>query len=395
MGGILLLARLTDVVTDPVVGEICDRTRSRFGQRRPWLVLAAPLLLLATWQLLMPPAQAGALHLLAWSLLAYLAWTMMLLAYTAWGAELSADYHERSVITGTRQAFVMLGVMLAAGLPVLIGAQPESRAALAGLFTVTAATLVVTLPAAVLLVGEPEQVRPQRLPLRRGLGLILANAPFRRLLVAYLLNGFANGLPATLFILFVGQVIQAPAAAGPLLLLYFTSGMLAVPFWLRLSRRIGKHRAWAAAMLWACLGFAATPLLGPGDVLPFAVICCLTGLSLGADMALPDAMQADVVDLDRVMSGSRRTALFFALWGMATKLALALAVGVAFPILTLIGFSTDGASPPGALLGLTCLYALLPIAVKLVATGLIWRFEIDAPRQAELRRQIAAATGLR
>ncbi len=319
----------------------------------------------------------------------------MLLAYTAWGAELSADYHERSVITGTRQAFVMLGVMLAAGLPVLIGAQPESRAALAGLFTVTAVTLIVTLPAAVLLVGEPEQVRPQRLPLRRGVGLILANAPFRRLLVAYLLNGFANGLPATLFILFVGRVIQAPAAAGPLLLLYFTSGMLAVPFWLRLSRRIGKHRAWAAAMLWACLGFVATPLLGPGDVLPFAVICCLTGLSLGADMALPDAMQADVVDLDRVMSGSRRTALFFALWGMATKLALALAVGVAFPILTLIGLSTDGASPPGALLGLTCLYALLPVAVKLIATGLIWRFEIDAPRQAELRRQIAAATGLR
>ncbi len=396
VGFILLVARTFDVVTDPLIGELGDRTRSRFGQRRPWVVAALPLLLLATWQLFVPDPAAGALHLLLWSVAAYLAWTMMLLAYTAWGAELSGDYHERSRVTGAREGFVIIGIMLAAAVPVLIGAQPGSGPTLQALFWLTAATLLVALVPALLIVGEPERVVPERrLPLGRGIRIVFANAPFRRLLLAYLLNGVANGLPATLFLLFVGHVLKAPGAAGPLLILYFASGVVAVPAWLRLSSRIGKHRAWSCSMLWAAFAFAWTPLLGAGDVLGFAVVCGLSGLSLGADMALPAAMQADVVDLDRVTSGRRRTGLFFAIWSMATKLALALAVGIAFPTLALLGFTPSGPNGPTALLGLTGLYALLPVLIKLGAVRLVWRFEIDAGRQAALRRRIetAASTG--
>jgi Na+/melibiose symporter-like transporter len=394
VGAVLLAARLLDVVTDPILGELGDRTRSRFGQRRPWIAAGVPLLLVATWQLFVPPAGAGASHLLAWSFVAYLAWTAILLAYNAWGAELSGGYHERSRITAWRESFVILGIVVAAALPAVLGSEPGSGRTLATLFALMATALVVTAGLALLAVPEPERVRQTALPWRQGVAIAWANRPFRTLLVAYLLNGIANGLPATLFLLFVGHVLGAPDAAGPLLLLYFVSGIAAVPGWLWLSYRIGKARAWIVAMLWACAAFAATAFVGPGDLLLFTAICLASGLALGADLVLPPAMQADVVDLDRVRSGVRRTGLFFALWSMATKAALALAVGLAFPVLDRAGFDPAAAAQGAAALAtLTALYALVPIAIKLVAALVMRGFDLDPARQQALRAEIAARHG--
>ena len=393
VGAALLLARLFDTVIDPLMGELSDRLRTPWGQRRPWLVLGAPLLLFASWKLFMPAEGAGIGYLLLWSCLAYVAWTALLLTYAAWGAELTGVYHERSRVTGVREGFVIAGILLAASLPTIAGVVPESREALALVFQ----SMLVLLPLALMVllfsVREPPPARQAELAFVQGLKLAWSNEPFRRLILAFFLNGIANGLPATLFLLFVRHVLGADVDAGPLLLLYFVSGMLAVPGWLWLSYRIGKHRAWAASMLWACVMFAWVPFLGPGDTVAFAAICVLSGASLGADLAIPASMQADVIDLDRVRSGRRRTAFFFALWSMASKLALAMAVGIAFPVLGAIGFSAEGVNPPHALLGLALLYAFLPVLFKLAATSLVWRFALDATRQKELRSQIETATG--
>ena len=393
VGGVLLVARLFDMVIDPAMGELGDRLRTPWGQRRPWLVLGAPLLLFASWKLFMPADGVGIGYLLFWSCTAYVAWTALLLTYAAWGAELTDAYHERSRVTGVREGFVIAGILLAASLPTLAGVQPESREALALVFQGMLVLLPLTLVLLLATVREPPPGPARELGFRDGLRLAMANRPFCRLIVAFFLNGIANGLPATLFLLFVRHVLGAEVDAGPLLLLYFVSGMVAVPGWLWLSYRIGKNRAWAASMLWACLVFAWVPFLGPGDTTAFAVICLLSGASLGADLAIPASMQADVLDLDRVMSGRRRSAFFFALWSMAGKLALAMAVGIAFPVLSGIGFSADGANAPGALLGLALLYAGLPVLFKLAAIALVWRFELDAARQKELRAQIETAAG--
>ncbi len=392
VGAVLLLARLFDMVIDPLMGELGDRLQTRWGQRRPWLVLGTPLLLFASWKLFMPAENVGIGYLLLWSCLAYIAWTAMLLTYAAWGAELTGGYDERSRVTGVREGFVIAGILLAASLPTLAGVAPESREALALVFQSMLVLLPLALALLLLTVRERPAGRQHDLPFLQGLRLAFANQPFCRLILAFFLNGIANGLPATLFLLFVRHVLGADVDAGPLLLLYFVSGMLAVPGWLWLSRRIGKHRAWAASMLWACTMFAWVPFLGPGDTTAFAVICVLSGASLGADLAIPASMQADVIDLDRVLSGRRRTAFFFALWSMASKLALAMAVGIAFPVLSAIGFTADGVNPPNALLGLALLYSLLPVLFKLAATALVWKFELDANRQKELRTQIETAT---
>lgn len=394
VGLVLFSARLIDTFTDPVIGELGDRTRSRFGRRRPWMVVACPILIVATLMLFIPREGAGPVDLFLWTSLAYLAWTMMILPFTALGAELSGDYHERSRITGAREGFVVIGIILAAALPVMLGLDAETQRG--EILSVLGWTMAILTPIALLallvLTPEPRTVESEPLRLKDGLRLAWNNGPFLRLIGAYLLNGIANGLPATLFFLFVGDVLKGGGASGPLLLLYFVAGIVGIPIWLRISRMIGKHRAWAAAMLWASAMFVWAPFLGEGDIVLFAVICVLSGLSLGADMALPASIQADVVDLDSEESGHQRTGLFFALWSMATKLSLALAIGIAFPVLDLIGFEAGGDNSEGALLGLAMLYGLLPVAIKLAATALVWGFPIDAEEQAERRRRLDERT---
>jgi Na+/melibiose symporter-like transporter len=394
VGVILLVARVIDVITDPIIGTLGDRTGTRFGRRRPWVIASVPLLLFASWRLFLPPADAGALYLFCWSSLAYLAWTMILLAYSAWGAELSPDYDERSRIFGARESFVILGVFTAAALPTVIGSDPGSRSTMASIFWMMAVALPIATAIVFWRIDERCYVEQHAIPFGAGLRTALANRSFRQLIGAYLLNGIANGLPATLFLLFVQHVIVAPDAGGPLLLLYFASGLVAIPFWLQVSYRIGKHRAWSLSMLWVCVVFAFVPFLGAGDLWWFALICLLSGISLGADLALPTAMQADVVDADSIETGNRRAGFYFALWSMATKLSFAFAVGIAFTALNGVGFVADATSnAPLALFALSALYALLPVVMKLASVGLVWNFEIDAARYRELRKRLATLEG--
>ncbi|NBC32962.1 MAG: MFS transporter, partial [Alphaproteobacteria bacterium] len=204
-----------------------------------------------------------------------------------------------------------------------------------------------------------------------------------------LVNAVANGLPATLFLLFVEHVLRSGDEAGLLLLVYFLCGVLGVPLWVQLSRRFGKNRTWCAAMLASCAVFVWVPLLGAGDVWWFVAVCVLTGLCVGADLVLPSAMQADVVDEDTAVSGAQRTGLFFAVWSMATKMSLALAVGLAFPILDWTGFSETGDNTAGALLMLAVLYGLVPVIFKLAAIVLMRGYELTPERQAALRERLA------
>ena len=390
VGLILLIARFWDVISDPIVGQFSDRIDTRFGRRRPWIVAGTPLVMIATWFLFLPGPGAGPGHLLLWSLVLYTGWTMMILPLAAWGAELSADYNERSRIAAFRETAIIVGTLLALGLPVLFagGEEPDARSAL----SLTAWMVIVLLPIAVTallaLTPEPPIRHRAHVTVRRGLAVLKATLPFRRLIAAYLLNGVANGLPATMFVLYVSNVLEAPAQAGALLLVYFLAGIVAVPVWLRLSYHFGKHRIWCYAMIWASAIFALVPALGAGDLWWFVAVCVLTGFSLGADLVLPSSMQADVVDLDTAESGDQRTGLYFALWGMVTKLALALAVGLAFPLLDLSGFSDGAANGPIALWTLVGLYGLAPVIFKAFAIVLMWRYPITAERQAEIRQRI-------
>lgn len=386
VGTVLLLARIWDLVTDPAVGFLSDRIRTRIGRRRPWLMVGAPLLVACAWPLFNPPEGIGPAWLLGWSLAFYLAATMILLPYSAWGAELADDYHERSRVTAWRETFTVVGTLAAASLPAILGGGTGPT------LTAIAIGLTVLMPLTVFIacVGVPEPPRVERVAhigFKRGLKVLLGNRPAARLVAAYLLNGLGNAVPATIFLLFVGNVLQASDWAGPLLVIYFACGMAAIPLWLKLSKRYGKHRVWSGAMLFACAVFFFVPFLGPGDVAIFAAICVLSGAAIGADLILPPSIQADVIDIDRAATGQERAGLYFGIWAIATKLATALAVGLAFPLLDLSGFDATADNTQGALFTLAALYAWAPVAFKLAAVSLMMRFELTRPGREALAEQ--------
>ncbi|GAB4362021.1 MAG: MFS transporter [Methylohalobius crimeensis] len=388
VGSILLAARLFDVVTDPAAGLLSDRLSLDNWRRRGMMVMGVPWLLIGIWMLFLPPAGIGAGWLLLGTLLAYLGWTLVSIPYAAWGAELSPDYHERSRLAASREGFQALGVLLALAVPTFAGIAEDAGATLRLLFACVALTLPLTVLIAVKVLSESRWIL-QGPALTAGVRLLLSNQPLRRLLLAYVLDGLANGLPATLFLLFITERMQAPEATGPLLILYFGMGVVALPAWIGLARKIGKHRAWAISMGVAALSFTIVPWLGPGDLAVFTVTVAFTGLTLGADMALPTAIQADVVDVDTARGGGGRAGLLFGIWGMATKLALALAVGIAFPLLGLAGYDPAlPTQPTSALTALGFLYAGLPVLLKLPCIYIAWRFPLDEHAQFDLQREI-------
>jgi len=389
VGLVLTLVRLTDVVVDPTIGRISDRLRTRIGRRKPIILAAIPVGLLGGIALFFPREHAGPFWLAAAYAALTLGWSMIALPWQAWGAELSGDYRERTRIVSLREGLTLLGIVVSAVIPAALGL--SDPAVTLHLLAVICAGLSLPALAILLLVVDEPPVQGREQPgLAESLRTALSNRPFRRLLTAWAINGIANGLPAVLFLLLCRHVLKAPAQSGPLLLIFFASGILSVPLWSWVAGRIGKHRAWCWAMLWSSAAFLPSLLLGPGDVTFFAVICLATGSGLGADLALPPSMQADVIDLDTLTHGEPRAGLFFAAWTMAQKAGNALSAGVALGILSLVGFNTEGDNGGLQTGVLIALYCLLPIALKLGAVTCIWNFPIDETEQARIRAALVA-----
>lgn len=388
LGAALIAVRLMDAVTDPAMGWLSDRLETRWGRRRPWLALATPLVILSVWMAMRPPEDAGLGYATFWFAALAISWTVALTPYYAWGAEMTADYAERGKVTAWRECAALLGTV---GAAVLYNAGGGGGAGLGAIAIFVALALPLAALAALRLAPEgPPQLR-RRLKFGEGLAAMRANGPFLRLLTAYFVNGSANAFPAALFLFFASDYLGADdQAAGLFLVIYFLCAIAGAPFWLWLARRTSKHRAWCAAMIYASAIFALVPLLGEGDLAAFGAICVLTGLAFGADLALPPAIQADVVDVDSAATGADRAGLFFAIWSVATKSSVALFGGLAFVVLGLAGFAAGEANTPEALTTLALLYAAAPAALKLAAVALMWRFPLDAAAHRALRETIDA-----
>ncbi|MEM8940746.1 MAG: MFS transporter [Pseudomonadota bacterium] len=390
VGGILLAARLWDLFTDPAVGYLSDRTPAAFGRRKSWVVASSPLIALAVWALFNPPADADNRFLLLATLGIYIAGTMSIVPLNAWGAELSGAYHQRSRISGSRVVFGLAGTMVA-----LLLVDNTSNDTLAqSLFAITLLVfigLAVSVPIAALLVPDRGVVKRNEGELRNAIKLLIRPSLFRRLLFAFFLNGLANSIPATLFLLYVTQVLERPGIAGPMLFLYFICSALSVPFWVRVAKATSKHRAWSIAVIGSCCFFAGAPFLGSGDVIPYAVIVVGTGLMIGADLALPHAINADLIDWDAYENGQRRPGLFFALWGTAAKLGSALSVGLVFPLLDVVGFDATAQNLPEDVRVLALLYAAPALLFKTIAIALMWNFPLDSSEHARIRKALEAS----
>jgi glycoside/pentoside/hexuronide:cation symporter, GPH family len=422
VGTILMLARLTDVVTDPLVGELSDRFRSRFGRRKPWLIAGTPLMMLGVYNLFMPPVGVGIFYFLIWLSIFFLGATMIALPHRAWGAELSPDYHQRSRVTAAREVYVLLGLMLAAAVPMVVELRADGGAGVSEVFstlwsdaigafsgdfrekavvdraTLTgpvlaglAWTVMLVLPLcvaiAVILVKEPAAIIEKRPSLKEGLRLVLKNGPMLRVLLIVLLVHFGESFRNAVSLFFIRDIVGVPTI-GAAYFFYFIAGLGAIPFWLWLGRTIGKHRAFMCTLITVATVSGANLLLDYGDYLPFFLLFIIKGFCFGGLQFLPFAMLADVVDVDAARSGGRRAGTYFAFLGFTEKIAIAFGTGVSLIIVGELGFDASGgvaASTEIGVLALRLVYCLGPIFFYGLALKMIWSYPLTPARHARLR----------
>jgi len=362
LGALLLGARLLDAFADPWIGRWADAWFAHSPARVLGVAaIAAVFLAFGFHALFFPPLdEPNALLVWCGALLAvtYLSYSVLSIVHQAWGARLGGDATQRARIVAWREGLALAGVLVASVLPSQAGLGATS-AVFATALALGVAMLTVAPRAAIVMVATPAM--SMRLP--------LANPAFRRLLLVFMVNGVASALPATLVLFFIRDRLQLPAYEPLFLFSYFAAGALSMPLWVRAVARFGLARPWLAGMLLAIAAFIWSAALGSGDLASYLVICVASGLALGADLALPSAMLTGVIQ--RAGHAGSAEGAYFGWWNFATKLNLALAAGLALPLLGFVGYA-PGSRDGGALTALALAYGLLPCALKLLAAMLLY-----------------------
>lgn len=357
LGVLLLGMRFLDAVIDPLLGALFDR----HPHPRALIALSLPLLGAGWIALFNPPAGFPVVGWLVITLaLTTVGYSLATVVHTGWGARIHSDPHQRTRLFATREGFGLVGVVLAAALPLwladtLQAGLPRMGWVFVGLLLTFGIWTLASTPA-VKNGTRPVDWKQWMKP--------FANPAFARFVPGFLLNGVAAALPATLVIFFIDDVLGLSSSSGVFLGLYFVSGALGLPLWVALARRIGKLEAWLLSMLLAVASFAGAFWLGTGDWLGFALVCVASGLALGADLALPPALVADYLDRDPLP----QPGAYYGLMSFFAKFVLALAAGLALPLLDLAGYVPGG----GHTQALSATYALLPCLLKIAAIGWFW-----------------------
>jgi Na+/melibiose symporter-like transporter len=398
VANIMLLARLFDVFTDPLVGHLSDHTRTRWGRRKPWMLASLPLLMIGLYKVFLPPDGIGIWYLFTWMMVMWLGWTMLMIPYYAWAAELSDDYDERTRITGWRALMGSVGGIGAQLIP-FIALVLFGFGGTANVMTMLGIAALILMPlcvgVALLRVPEFPEMRAPSVPIMAGIRIMWRNGPFRRLLLAFVLSSTGLAIVMPLYIFFVEFIVEEPPANVPyMIIISSVAGFLGIPFWVWLSKHVGKHKAWIGGFLVVAAVSPMYLFLGPGDFWLMVPGIIIIGIGTGSFSALPNSMKADVIDLDTARSGKNRAAFFFSAWSLVTKLASSLGGWLALQSLALFGFdAANGAqNTPDALMGLRLTFAVLPAIIFVIAAAVIWRYPITKERQARIRAAINRRT---
>jgi len=395
VGFAIFATRLFDIVTDPMIGLLSDRSRGRFGRRKPFIAVGIPLLMVAVWMLFVPRGEASGTYLFIWFLILYFAYTLIDIPYRSWGAELSKDYDDRSRVKAWRGAFEMAGTLTALTIAMITESlgytgTANTMLALAVIFVVfQPLSFAVTLKQ--LPESPPERSEAEVYSWRERVMVFARNMPMIQLSVGFTALMMSLVIAASLNLIFMTEVIGAPEKFPLALFIQNIIGIASVPLWLKLAERVGKHLAFAATVPLIIAICASFFFLGEGDVVPAVILIALEGVGLGAWFFLAPAMLADVVDLDEAQTGEERTGLYFSVFGMLNKAGVALGVLVGTSLPPLFGFEpSDPVHTEEALLGFRAVFAFAGAPLALLALLMFWKYPVTREVQRSLRASIDA-----
>jgi len=389
-----LIGRFWDAFTDPVMGYVSDGTTSRMGRRRPYFLVSAVPVAIAYFFLWSPPDALKDwglfVYLTVTYLLTYTFWTVFSIPHNSLGAELTMDYHERTLLTGVREGLGVLGTFVGTLAPPLfafwLGSKQKGFSFLAaGTGIVTAVFIFVCF----LNVRENPAFQKQHpIAIREGLKILFKNHPFRTLVVVYVCSLIGNAFVPILTLFMADYVVKMPKIAPYIIATYLLAIVPSILFWTRLSRRIGKKEAWSYALVLSSAVFAASMYYHEGTWLLWIILAALAGFGYACTLALAPSMMADVIDLDELNTGRRREGAYFGVWSFIDKAAVGMTAFVGLQALDLMGYVPNQEQPPQVFWTMKVLYSVLPTICFGACYFLLRRYPISQDEHNRIRAEI-------
>ncbi|MCX7025478.1 MAG: MFS transporter [Spirochaetes bacterium] len=385
-GVAIMVGKFWDAVTDPMMGFISDRTRSRWGRRRPYLLFGAIPLLLSMWWFFSAPKIADGTLAAIWAALALCvlntAYTVVNIPYSALTPELTKDYNERTSLNGYRFSFAVIGTILgAAAVQPIIAAAGSSQAGFSLVGLVFGATMAATALLTFASVREPDHDKAEvsQDGFFRTYGSVFTHKPYLILLFVYAFNLTGITFVQTILVYYFKYIFGNEALTTIAMLLLLVTAALCVPISVLVAKRIGKKRTYQLALgiiAVACMViFLFAHRLGP--VFTLAVMT-VSGIGIGFGYVPPFAMLPDAVEVDAKRRGKRREGAFYGIWTFTSKIGVALATSLAGVFLGLAGYVANAASQPeSAILAIRLVIGPLPAAILLAGILLVERYPLD------------------
>lgn len=403
VGTVFLVARIFDAVTDPAIGVLSDRTKTRFGARVPWMAGGILLAIPTAYFLFLPPSSAGMLYFFITSNLVMLGWTMMTIPHNAWAVELTSDYDTRSQLFGVKNMIGSVGGMSFFLLPLLMfpltGTTEITSDTMVGLLILLAVFAPLSLFLAVKFTPHVKHPVKGAHGFREFVGdafkAISGNGPLKYFVLITFLAGAASGMGTALFYIYAQDYMGLGEYFFLIAMVPGITGILSVPVWLWIAAKTDKHRPWGFSLIAGAI-FGLTILTlqpGPESFYPLLAILSVVGVLGGVGVALPSAVLGDVADYELLKSSTPSAGNYFSILSFLSKFNAAIGNGAAFFVLAGLGYVTpdqaaEGASTAGNHV-IMIPFVLIPMALNITAGILVLRFPITRAKQAIIAKRLA------
>ena len=397
VGNAFFLVRALDIWLDPVIGLRMDRTRTRFGRYKVWMVAGAPMLIAAVYMLYNAPQGATMVYLVIWLLVMYLGQSIMGLSHSAWAAVLAKSYEQRSRIFGVLTAVGVIGSLTALAIPILLeqaGVKDINPIQAIGWFVI--AMIPITLLIAVIPTPETISKDDGGHFTLSDYAKLFSRGNVIRILAADLFITLGPGWMAALYMFFFTNSRDfTPTGASLLLMVYIVAGFVGAPLTAALANRISKHRALILTTTLYSIGLILLLFLPKGNFMFFVPAMAIEGALAAGFGVMTRAITADIGDELRLEGGREQIGLLYALTAATSKLAGAFSIGLTFNVLAWIGYDAKvgATNTPGQILGLELAYIVGPILFVMLAGACFIGYKLDATAHAEIRRQLDERDG--
>ena len=394
IGAVNLLRWWFDAVTDPVIGYLSDRTDSRWGHRKPWVVAGAFISAICAFFLFRPSADVGVVYYALLLLGVYLGFTFFTIGHQAWGSELAVDYKDRSRISTYYSVFTVIGSLLIWTMPFLLlpmtGSLEMGPMAMIGIGWMILILLPGTSLLAAKFVPDGNAIAVEKTDMKEVWHSLKGNKLLWRYVTAVAVWGIGQGVFLSVIFVFMRDYLQLGDKFPLMMIAFFVVQTFAMPVWMKLMNRFSKHRVWAFSWAVYALIQPFVLLLEPGSsaFIPALILTSISAFINAASYIAPMALLGDIADYGILKTGSNNTGNYFAFRSILEKANFGIGTGIAFPLLAYFGYQIGGVNTASANMGLIFTYLAIPAATSIAAACILWNFPLDERRHAIIRKRI-------